>query len=642
VVSINTNKNLNNTVGVASWDVIFKDHKVLSHVHPMDVVVIRLKGHNQGFGTVLKGIVDTVEPTSTADSTTAEEEVTVTGRCTAAYLADNSLFLPVWDPLINLPTALTFGMGDVTNKVGGTVAAGSTPKAIFGYLYVHYVVGQRNMVGLAGIPNARFWLNKDNRFELVDDGAGNPFEVPYIQFNEDTCDSALSQLEITGFTETWVDEVGNVVYRPPQWSAAVSYVISTDGLINDDLQVSDVGMATYVEVTPSGNPGLSAAVQQALMTGRAPVPSSYVHATGMAANGFWADPEFIVDTDSAGMVTAKGLQNPWYQKQKKYGLRPTQVTSPLLYNQRQAQQQAQGLLRFYNRMQKTGTITIPGEPGIFVGTTIQLIGTLRGHLINRTFYVDGVEHDYVDGDHYNTILTLSHGRDPGDPSWNGMVLGAPNPSSAAGPATVPGPLTPSPSQTVNVPAGVVQVQGTPGSNARIKPGAVNNPNAPAFGPLSPPILGGGLAIIPGGSTGTTAPADPNVAPSEVTAMLAAGNQLCGLPYVYGGGHGVPRTQIASSYDCSSSSCFILYAGGFIDATTGYVSGDFANALSRPLSFLSGTGKWVTVWANSDHMFMQVATIWWDDGGPGPAYWYPGPNGKNEPLANFTPCHPPGF
>ena len=46
-------------------------------------------------------------------------------------------------------------------------------------------------------------------------------------------------------------------------------------------------------------------------------------------------------------------------------------------------------------------------------------------------------------------------------------------------------------------------------------------------------------------------------------MIAAGNEIVGIPYVYGGGHGVPLDQIASSYDCSSSVEHLLYGGGLM-------------------------------------------------------------------------------
>ena len=46
-------------------------------------------------------------------------------------------------------------------------------------------------------------------------------------------------------------------------------------------------------------------------------------------------------------------------------------------------------------------------------------------------------------------------------------------------------------------------------------------------------------------------------------MIAAGNEIAGLPYVYGAGHGVPLDELAAAYDCSSSVEHLLYGGGLL-------------------------------------------------------------------------------
>ena len=433
-----TSKSIDDVSG--QFQVTLKDRRAQSKVQPMDVVTIRLQGHNQGWGKVLVGVVDEVEPTGTAGVSSAQADVTISGRCTGKYLQSNSMFLPVWDPLANLPTALIFGMGDSSNKLGTGVNA-YLPRTIFGYIFDHFVVGLRNRVGLSGTPNARYWMNRSNRFEFVKNAAGTLFQVPFVQFDEDTCDTALTQLVVQGFTEGWVDEVGNVVYRPPQWDAPISWTLHTGGLKDWDLPSSDVAMATYVEVYPGALPALPSGTAQAMLAGRAPIPSDYV--TGLQSSGFTgvAAPEFIIDTDSTGKVTSKGAQNWYYQKQKKYGLRPYQITSPLLADRQQAQAQAEGLLRFMLRYDKSGTFDIPGEPNVKLGQTILLHGRLEDQAIYRTYYVGATSHEYVEGDHYTTSLTLTHGRDPGDPSWQQMVL--PN-FSAAALAQASGILSPAP------------------------------------------------------------------------------------------------------------------------------------------------------------------------------------------------------
>lgn len=99
-----------------------------------------------------------------------------------------------------------------------------------------------------------------------------------------------------------------------------------------------------------------------------------------------------------------------------------------------------------------------------------------------------------------------------------------------------------------------------------------------------------IPLDPGGFA--QAPAD---APGAVKQVIAAGNAIAGLPYVWGGGHGAFR---ASGYDCSGSVSYALAAAGLLSSpldSTGFMSwGE------------SGPGKWITVYANAGHAFMVVA------------------------------------
>ena len=67
-------------------------------------------------------------------------------------------------------------------------------------------------------------------------------------------------------------------------------------------------------------------------------------------------------------------------------------------------------------------------------------------------------------------------------------------------------------------------------------------------PLTP---GAQATILPDGLA--AAPAD---APPAVKAAIAAGNQLIDKPYIYGGGHGTPLTELAAGYDCSGSTSYV--------------------------------------------------------------------------------------
>jgi peptidoglycan hydrolase CwlO-like protein len=101
---------------------------------------------------------------------------------------------------------------------------------------------------------------------------------------------------------------------------------------------------------------------------------------------------------------------------------------------------------------------------------------------------------------------------------------------------------------------------------------------------------GGLAINTGGMVQA-----PPGAPAAVAQVIAAGNAIATLPYIWGGGHG---SFHASGYDCSGSVSYALAAAGLLSSpldSTGFES------WGEP-----GPGKWITVYANAGHAFMVVA------------------------------------
>lgn len=101
---------------------------------------------------------------------------------------------------------------------------------------------------------------------------------------------------------------------------------------------------------------------------------------------------------------------------------------------------------------------------------------------------------------------------------------------------------------------------------------------------------GGLPIDTGGMV--QAPAD---APESVKEMIAAGNAIATLPYIWGGGHG---SFISPGYDCSGSVSYVLAAAGLLSSPE--VSGDFEGYGSP------GPGQWVTIYANAGHVWMTIA------------------------------------
>jgi cell wall-associated NlpC family hydrolase len=93
---------------------------------------------------------------------------------------------------------------------------------------------------------------------------------------------------------------------------------------------------------------------------------------------------------------------------------------------------------------------------------------------------------------------------------------------------------------------------------------------------------------------------PPNAPGAVKEVIAAANHINGRPYVWGGGH---TSFFTKGYDCSGAVSYVLHAAGLLETTM--VSGQLAfwgNA---------GVGRWITVYANSHHVFMVVAGLRFD-------------------------------
>jgi hypothetical protein len=93
---------------------------------------------------------------------------------------------------------------------------------------------------------------------------------------------------------------------------------------------------------------------------------------------------------------------------------------------------------------------------------------------------------------------------------------------------------------------------------------------------------------------------PASAPAEVKAVIAAGNRIAKKPYKYGGGHGRWND---SGYDCSGSVSYALRGGGLIGRP--HDSGEFMRYGK------SGRGTWITIRANSGHVYMVVAGLRFD-------------------------------
>ena len=122
---------------------------------------------------------------------------------------------------------------------------------------------------------------------------------------------------------------------------------------------------------------------------------------------------------------------------------------------------------------------------------------------------------------------------------------------------------------------------------------------------------------------------PLEAPEAVRQMIEAGNQIARTPYLWGGGHG---KWVDSGYDCSGSVSFVLASAGYLDSPLA----------SGPLMSWGepGRGKWVTIYSNPGHVYMEVAGIRFDTSGR----QVTGSRWQNELRTNagFVARHPPGL
>jgi hypothetical protein len=165
-------------------------------------------------------------------------------------------------------------------------------------------------------------------------------------------------------------------------------------------------------------------------------------------------------------------------------------------------------------------------------------------------------------------------------------------------------------------SGAVRVERAPATGAANVLGAAPPPASPVSEPVTGAATecdagtGGGLTVGTVAGPRAQLQSDgqavaPSEAPAAVKRMIAAGNQIVGKPYVYGGGHGLPLSEIAPSYDCSSSVAHLLWGGGLLSVDSDMTAAEFEHW------GLPGPGKWVTMYASDNHVFMYVAGLRWD-------------------------------
>ncbi len=172
-------------------------------------------------------------------------------------------------------------------------------------------------------------------------------------------------------------------------------------------------------------------------------------------------------------------------------------------------------------------------------------------------------------------------------------------------------------------------------------------------PYTPATPGGVAGGITGGSpVGTVADTKPELlvpgstaryvdglaaapmsAPAAVQDIIWAGDQIIGLPYIYGGGHGSFESP---GYDCSGTVSYALHGASLLAAPED--SSEFMVWGSH------GVGRWVTIFSNAGHAYMTVAGLRLDTSSADDPSNQQGPRWRPLRPANvgFTVRHPLGL
>ena len=128
-------------------------------------------------------------------------------------------------------------------------------------------------------------------------------------------------------------------------------------------------------------------------------------------------------------------------------------------------------------------------------------------------------------------------------------------------------------------------------------------------------------------------AAPMSVPAAVQEIVWAGNELIGLPYIYGGGH---ASFSSPGYDCSGTVSFALHGANLLQ--TPEDSSEFEVWGSH------GAGRWITIFANPGHAYMTVAGLRLDTSAADDPTNEQGPRWRPLRQGNegFTARHPLGL
>ncbi len=156
--------------------------------------------------------------------------------------------------------------------------------------------------------------------------------------------------------------------------------------------------------------------------------------------------------------------------------------------------------------------------------------------------------------------------------------------------------------------------------------------APRSGPstASRPMVTGYVARIVNGVAYA-----PSYAPIQVKRAIWAGDRIRKKPYVWGGGH---ASFASAGYDCSGSVSYVLHAAGLLSSPLD--SGAFMSWGA------SGLGRWITVYTNPSHAFVEIAGVRFDTSAEADPHPAPGSGPRWRPLytdpQGFMARHPVGY
>ncbi len=165
--------------------------------------------------------------------------------------------------------------------------------------------------------------------------------------------------------------------------------------------------------------------------------------------------------------------------------------------------------------------------------------------------------------------------------------------------------------------------------------------APATAAVEVPWGGSGCAPAVAGILRTSATCGATIengravpppgAPPLVKRVIAAANEINGRPYVWGGGH---RSFWTHGYDCSGAVSYALHGGDLLSTTM--VSGQLAY-WGAP-----GAGRWITIYANAEHVYMEVAGLRYDTRDDPPGVTGPRWHTTQADPRKFSARHPSGL